>query len=150
MDHKAYKTELKPNNRQKTLFAKHAGCSRFVYNWALGLLKEDWESGRKEIKPNAYTLSNLLTQKKKTEFPWMRELASATPEFALGNLETAFNGFFKNIKNKKAKVGFPRFKTKGNNDSFSVRSCITVENNRIKLPRIGWVRLKQHGYIPLG
>ena len=111
--YKAYKTELKPNNKQKTLLAKHAGCARFVYNWALGLLKEDHDSGRKEIKPNAYALQKILTQKKKTEFPWMKELSCDTPEFALVNLEDGFKGFFKNIKNKKAKAGFPRFKKKG-------------------------------------
>jgi len=150
MAYKAYKTELKPNNKQKTLFAKHAGCSRFVYNWALGLLKEDYESGRKEIKPTKFTLSKILTQKKKTDFPWMKEISSHTPEFSLGNLETAFKRFFRNIKNKKVKAGFPRFKCKGDGDSFSLRVCITVQNNKIKLPKIGWVRLKQHGYIPLG
>jgi len=68
MKYKAFKTELDPNNKQKTLLAKHAGCARYVYNWALGLLKDDYESGRKELKPNAYALSNILTQKKKNGF----------------------------------------------------------------------------------
>ena len=150
MAHKAFKTELKPNNKQKTLFTKHAGCSRFVYNWALGLLIEDYESGRKEIEPTKFTLISLLNKRKHTEFPWMREVSADTQDFTLGNLETAFKRFFKNIKNKKAKAGFPRFKKRGKRDSFSLKQSITVENNRIKLPRIGWVRLKRHDYIPLG
>ena len=144
MKYKAFKTELKPNNKQKTLFLKHAGCARVVYNWGLNLLKEDYESGRKELKPNAYALSKLLTQKKKTDFPWMKELSSETPAHALANLESAYKRFFK------TKKGFPQFKKKGKHDSFSVRSSITVYDNKIKLPKIGIVRLKESGYIPLG
>ena len=36
---KAFKTELNPNNVQKTKLAQHAGCSRFTYNWAIALIK---------------------------------------------------------------------------------------------------------------
>jgi len=141
---KAFKTELKPNNKQKTLFLKHAGCARVAYNWALGLLKEDYESGRKELKPNAYALSKLLTQKKKTDFPWMKELSSTVPGIALVNLETAYKRFFK------TKKGFPQFKKKGKQDSFTLRQSIEVFDNKIRLPKIGIVRLKETGYIPLG
>jgi len=64
--HKAYKTELKPNNIQTTKLLQHCGCARFTYNWALGLLKDDWNSGTKELYPNAMNLHKLLVSKKKT------------------------------------------------------------------------------------
>ena len=47
---RGYKTELKPNNKQKTALAKHAGVARYAYNWALGRVID------KTSKPNAIQL----------------------------------------------------------------------------------------------
>ncbi|WP_343327451.1 helix-turn-helix domain-containing protein, partial [Geitlerinema sp. PCC 9228] len=35
----AFQTELKPNNKQKTLFARHSGVARHAWNWGLSLTK---------------------------------------------------------------------------------------------------------------
>ena len=47
---KSFKTELDPNNVQKTLFLKHAGVKRFTYNWALDLLENEFNKKRLEEK----------------------------------------------------------------------------------------------------
>lgn len=144
MNYKCFKTEIDPNNEQITLLVKHAGVARFTYNWALGLLKEDWDSGRKELKPNAYFLQRYLNTKKYIEFPWMSECSKWCMQNALRNVENAYRKFF----NKQCR--FPKFKKKGRKDSFTVNEPIHITNNMIQLPKIGKIRLKEKGYIPEG
>lgn len=40
---RAYKTELDPNNAQRTLLIKHAGAARFTWNWALNRRAEEYK-----------------------------------------------------------------------------------------------------------
>lgn len=143
MIYKSYKTELNPNNKQKTLFKQYAGTARFVYNWALDLLQKDYKS-EKKIKPSAITLHKLLIIQKNNEFKWMKDISKWCPQNALRNLESAYKKFF----NKQS--AFPKFKKKGQRDSFALDAPITIKNNRIKLPKIGWIKLKEHDYIPNG
>lgn len=142
MIYKSFKTELNPNNKQKTLFKQYAGTARFAYNWALNLLKEDYES-EKKLKPSAITLHKILVSKKNNEFKWMKDISKWCPQNSLRNLESAYNRFFK----KQSK--FPKNKKKGVNDSFTIDGII-VKDNKIKLPKIGWINLKEHDYIPEG
>ena len=62
---KGYKTELDPNNKQRTLFARYAGISRFVYNWGLATWKQQYEDG---LKPSMYKLKKEFKFKKKNKF----------------------------------------------------------------------------------
>ena len=139
---RAYKTEIDPNNVQKTILRKHAGAARFAWNWALGRII------RKESKPNAITLHRELNALKPKDFPWMYEVSKCAPQEALRNLQTAFLNFFKENKKGK-KAGFPKFKSKHRNKpSFKLTGTIKIEEKRIQLPRLGWLRLKEHEYLP--
>lgn len=145
---KAYKTELKPNAGQLTLLKKSAGAARWAWNWALRKKKEAFD--KKEKIPTAIDLHKELNQLKKTEIPWMYETSKCAPQEALRNLDKAFDNFFRNCKKKKkGKKGFPRFKSKHKNqDSFRLNGSIHVFADRIQLPRIGMIRLKERDYIP--
>jgi len=139
---KAYRTELDPNNVQRTHLLKHAGCARYAYNWALNRVKE------KTSKPNAMQLHRELNAAKKTDFPWMYEVSKAAPQESLRDLQKAFKNFFRGCKEGQ-KVGFPKFKSKNRGiGSFRLTGSVHVEDRRIKLPRLGWLRLKESGYIP--
>lgn len=74
---RAYKTELKPNNKQKTLLSKNAGAARFAYNWALSIKKQAFD--KKEKIPNHVELSRELTKLKQNEFSWMYEASKCSP-----------------------------------------------------------------------
>ena len=141
--YKAYKTELDPNNKQKTLFKKNCGVARFAYNWGLATLEEDYKN-EKKLKPNAFTLISLFNKIKKEKYPCVYESSKWSPSSAFQNLESAFKKFF----NKQA--GFPKYKKKGQKDSFTVYENLTVTDIKIRIPKIGWVKLKQHDYIPQG
>lgn len=146
---RAYKTELDPNNRQRTLFKKHAGAARWAYNWGLSRRIESYKTTGKSI--SAGDLDKELNHVKKTELPWLREVSAIAVQQTLRHLDTAYDRFFANVK-AGCKPGFPRFKTKKRSiSSFSfVGVCSThVSVTYIQLPKIGKIRFKEHGYLPV-
>jgi putative transposase len=100
---KAYKVELSPNNRQRSLMARSAGCARFAYNWGLAKRIELYKSENKST--NAIEQHKDLCKIKKYKYPWMYEVTKCAPQEALRNLDTAFKNFFRRLK-KKEKPGY--------------------------------------------
>ena len=137
-----HKIELKPNNSQASYFSKACGTARFAYNWALSEWKMLYELGE---KPSEVSLRRRLNAIKKADFPWMLEVTKVAPQQAIKNLGSAFKRFFQ------GKGKYPRFKKKGVRDSFRADNgpvtkgahAALLEHKKIKLPRIGWVRLKE-------
>ncbi|WP_414621314.1 RNA-guided endonuclease InsQ/TnpB family protein [Calothrix sp. CCY 0018] len=133
------KTKLKLTSEQKILMSKHAGISRFTYNWGLAT----WEALYKEgLKPNHLVLKKFFNNNVKPVLSWIKEkgICQKVTEFAFDNLGKAFKNFF-------AKRGdYPRFKKKSFNDSFSINAGskpIPIGGTRIKLPTIGWVSIHE-------
>ena len=142
-----FKTELKVNNTQRIWLAKHAGVARHAWNWGLSLTKKilnnNQENTNNKIKfPSAIDLHKWLVALVKPECPWYYEVSKCAPQYALRHLKRAWDDCF-----KKAKAS-PRFKKKGRADSFTLDGSITVEHQRIKVPRIGW--LKTYERLPQG
>ena len=149
---RAFKTELDLNNAQRTACIRHAGAARFAYNWALARKIEAYENG--QMVPSAIDLHRELNILKKTELSWMYEVSKCAPQEALRNLDKAYADFFRRLKQKKAgkniKAGFPRFKSRKNGlGGFRLTGAIYVYEKAIKLPRLGILRLKERGYLPV-
>ena len=143
---KAYKTEIDPNNVQRTALLRHAGAARFAFNWGLAKRKREYEENGKSS--NAMELHRQLNALKKTDFPWLYEVSKAAPQEALRDLDKAYQHFFRSLENGQ-KRGFPKFKSRKKGiGSFRLTGAIHITETHIKLPRIGWLRLKEHGYIP--
>ena len=68
---------------------------------------------RKETLGNVY-LTNLMKSELKAEHEWLSEVNSQSLQSALRNLDTAYTNFFRNTK----AVGFPRFKSRKDRQSF--------------------------------
>jgi len=137
----AYKTELAPNNIQRTHLLKSAGTARFAYNWGLARWKEEYERTGKSS--NAIRLHRQLNALKRTDFPWMYEVSKCAPQEALRDLEDAFQRFFK------GQARYRRFKSKKNGvGSFTLTGAVKVGADRIQLPRLGIIRLKERNYLP--
>lgn len=133
---KAYKFRLYPNQEQKVMFAKTFGSSRAIWNMMLAdKIKYYEETGK--------TLYNTPTQYKK-DFPWLKEVDSLALANVQLNLQKAYRNFFK------FGFGFPKFKKKRHDQSYKTnnqRGSIALENGKIKLPKIGWVCVKEHRQI---
>lgn len=133
---KAFKFEIRPNGKQQRKIAQFCGCSRFVFNKALNWQKDSYKSDNK-TKFSYSKLANFLPQWKK-EFEWLKECHSQVLQQSLKDLESAYRNFFSKQSD------FPKFKKKGIKDSFRYpQGCkIEQENNRLWLPKIGWVRYR--------
>ncbi|KGA97785.1 transposase [Alkalihalobacillus alcalophilus ATCC 27647 = CGMCC 1.3604] len=133
---KAYKFRLYPSKEQETLIAKTIGCSRFVFNRFLGQWNDTYQETGKGLTYSSCSAE--LTQLKK-EFVWLKEVDSIALQSSLKNLADSFTRFFK--KQTKA----PRFKSKKNQvQSYTTKetnSNIAIVDNKIKLPKLGLVRL---------
>jgi len=156
MANKGYKTELKLNNKQRTACLQHSGTSRFAYNWGLERHNIVWCLNQLPVPtvkyPSAIDLHReLVLLKKSGKFGWMYEVSKCAPQEALRDLDVGIKNFFRRLKHGEEKVGYPKFKSRKNGmGSFTLRESIIVEDGRIRLPRIGWVRLKERGYISVG
>lgn len=127
----AYKYRIYPTEEQKDLFSRTFGCCRFVYNWALNLKITAYKE-RNETLGNVY-LTNLMKNKLKAEHEWLSEVNSQSLQSALRNLDTAYTNFFRNTK----AVGFPRFKSRKDRQSFLCpQHCrVDFKKNTITIPK---------------
>ena len=143
---RAYKTELDPNNKQRTQLVRYCGVSRFVYNWALADRKAQYEQG---VSVSMYEQKKRFNALKDEQFPWVREVAYVVEESAFANCDLAYKNFFRRVKSGVEKLGFPNFKSKKYGlGSFTLRGSVHVQSNTVQLPRLGIIRLKEDNYFP--
>ena len=145
---KSFKTEINPTEEQKVRIRKTIGTCRFIYNFYLAHNKELYESGKKFMSSNQFRVwLNNEYLPSHPEYSWIKEAYSKSVTQAVNNGQTAFENFFKH------KSAFPKFKKKGRSDvkMYFVRNnpkdCL-CDRHRIKIPSLGWVRIKEKGYIP--
>ena len=145
---KSFKTEINPTEEQKVRIRKTIGTCRFIYNFYLAHNKELHESGKKFMSSSRFRVwLNNEYLPNHPEYSWIKEAYSKSVTQAVNDGQTAFTRFFNH------KSAFPNFKKKGRSDvkMYFVRNnpkdCL-CERHRIKIPSLGWVRIKEKGYIP--
>ena len=132
-----FKTQLKLNNQQRTVLARHAGVARHAWNWGLGLTKSILDHNQlhpeEKIKfPSGIDLHKWLVALVKSEHPWYYEVSKSAPQNALRYLRVAWDRCFKKTS------GAPQFKKKGRHDSFELDGAIHIKGlNKIQVPKIG-------------
>ena len=138
---KSFKFRIYPNKEQEILIAKHFGACRFVFNHYLNKRKETYLEDKKSL--NYYDNANDLTQFKKDEnFNWLKEINSQSLQSSLRNLDTAYGKFFR----KQTK--FPRFKSKYDRQSFKIPQFVSIENNKLIIPKFkGGIKINLHREI---
>jgi len=135
---KTFSYRLKPSKNQSSLLAQFAGSARYIYNFGLALIKEALDNEQKV--PQYVDIANMLPKlKEDPETEWLKKVHSQVLQQSLKNLENAFKHFFRRLRNKE-RPGFPRFKKKGDNDSFRYPQGTKCENSKVFLPKIGWVK----------
>ncbi|MGU8719668.1 RNA-guided endonuclease InsQ/TnpB family protein [Clostridium perfringens] len=146
---RAYKIEINPTNEQKSKIHQTIGVSRFIYNFYIARNKEIYEREGKFVSGMDFSkwLNNEYIPNNQ-EMKWIKEVSSKATKQAIMNGDKAFRDFFKKAK------GFPKFKKKKNQDVKAYfpknnKTDWTIERHRVKIPTLGWVRLKEFGYIPI-
>ncbi|MCM1277032.1 MAG: transposase [Lachnospiraceae bacterium] len=149
---KSYKTEINPTLEQKQLINRTIGTCRYVYNFYLSHNKDVYKSEKRFVSGMDFSkwLNNIFIPNN-PNFQWIKEVSSKSIKQSIMNAECAFKNFFK------GKSRFPNFKKKSKSDvkmyfvngNFNQKhSLVEVERHRIKIPTLGWVRLKEKDYIP--
>ena len=145
---KSFKTEINPSEEQKVKIRKTIGTCRFIYNFYLAHNKELHENGKKFMSSNKFRVwLNNEYLPNHPEYSWIKEAYSKAVTQAVNNGQTAFTRFFNH------KSAFPRFKKKGKSNvkmyfvKNNPKDC-RCERHRINIPSLGWVRIKEKGYIP--
>ena len=146
---RAYKIEINPTDEQKSKIHRTIGVSRFIYNFYIARNKEIYEKEGKFVSGMDFSkwLNNEYIPNNQ-DMKWIKEVSSKATKQAIMNGDKAFRDFFKKAK------GFPRFKKKKNQDVKAYfpknnKTDWTLERHRVKIPTLGWVRLKEFGYIPI-
>ena len=145
---KSFKTEINPTVEQKIKIRKTIGTCRFIYNFYLAHNKKLHEDGEKFMSSSKFRIwlnNEYLPQH--PEHLWIKEAYSKAVTQSVNNGQTAFTRFFNH------ESAFPNFKKKGKSDvkmyfvKNNPQDCC-CERHRIKIPSLGWVRIKEKGYIP--
>lgn len=146
---KSYKTEINPTVEQKQIIHKTIGVCRYIYNFYLAHNKEIYETEKRFVSGTDFSkwLNNEYIPNNK-DYRWIKEVSSKSVKQSIMNGEKSFKRFFKGQSH------FPKFKkkNKSNVKMYFVKTDSTViiscERHRIKIPTLGWVKLKEKGYIP--
>lgn len=138
---KAFRTELDPNNAQRTLFEQYAYVAMAVYNLAIREWQRQYEAGE---KPNAYKLKREFNALKHHKFPYAVAAPYAVTEATFSDVDAAYKHFFRRVKQGDT-PGYP--KEKRYISGFAIRGY-RVESDRVRMTGAEWVRLKEHGYLP--
>lgn len=145
---KSFKTEINPTKEQIAKINKTIGTCRYVYNFYLAHNKELYDKGQKFLTGKGFSVwLNNEYLPNNPEYMWIKEVSSKSVKKSIEDGCIAFTRFFK------GQSKFPRFKKKGKSDvkmyfvKNNSKDCF-CERHRIKIPTLGWVRLKEKGYIP--
>ena len=145
---KGYKYRLYPTQEQEIQLAKTFGSCRFVYNQLLANRIELYKEEQKSI--NKTDCNNYCNRVLKKEYLWLKEVDKFALTNSIYNLDTAYQDFFRRVKQGNEKAGFPHFKSK-HDHYYSYKTNFTnnnikidFENNRVQLPKLKWVSCNLH------
>ena len=150
---KAHRIALCPNDRQASLLAEHAGWARVASNWSIDRFAEAWFTGEGEDNEwlSDMDLRKQFNAVKRDLFPWSKPLSQNVAKNAIihtGKGLDAWGAYRKALKKGKRprRVGFPRYRKRGKHMAFTPtngRNTIRVDGNRVRIPAIGWVRMRE-------
>ena len=145
---KSFKTEINPTAEQKVKINKTIGTCRYVYNFYLSHNKSLYDKGEKFMTGKSFSvwLNNEYIPNNPDKV-WIKGAYSKAVKKSIENGYTAFTRFFKH------QSAFPKYKKKSKSDvkmyfvKNNPKDC-RCERHRVNIPSLGWVRLKEKGYIP--
>ena len=145
---KSFKTEINPTEEQKVKIRKTIGTCRYIYNFYLAHNKELHDNGEKFMSGKSFSVwLNKEYLPKNPDKLWIKEVSSKSVKRSIENGCVAFTRFFKH------QSAFPNFKKKGKSDvkmyfvKNNPKDC-RCERHRMNIPSLGWVRIKEKGYVP--
>jgi putative transposase len=142
---KTFQMRLFPSKRQEKLLHQTLGECQWLYNKLLEDRKRLYQENQQSL--TLYDQHSQTTQYKK-ERPSLKQVHSQVLQNVAVRIDLAFKAFFRRVKDKSGKAGFPRFKAHFRYDSFTYpQSGFSLEGHHLKLSKIGNVHIKLHRQI---
>jgi putative transposase len=145
-----YRYRLLPHKSQHRALERLLLAQRELYNAAL---EERIDCYRKTGKTRTYIDQCKGLTEWRCEFPDWRELPANLQRWTLKRLDEAFQGFFRRLKARRGKAGFPRFRGKGRWEAFGFAefSGIRFDGKRLRFAGMpGGLKVHLHRELPKG
>jgi putative transposase len=148
----AIKIRLYPTKEQERLMNQTSGNVRYAWNWAIAYLEEAYKSSEK-VDPIA--ARKIFTQhKKEIGFEWLNKVSGDGTNEVFNDLKKAYDKFYTNLKKGLPvnEAGKPKFKKKSNSKKSFYQDArkTKVMDKKVWLVKIGWVKIKDEGRLPVG
>lgn len=138
---KAFKYCLEPTTEQEQNLNQFLGARRWVWNHFLAIQKNRLENNLPLLTKKV--MINMLPALKKTEeFNWLSQMQSQILQQVIMDLDKAIWDCLK-PKSKESKKQLPRFKKKNINESFRIPVGTKIDNRRVFISKIGYVKFKK-------
>jgi len=134
---KAHKIRMHPTPEQAVYFAKAAGTSRFVWNWALAEWNRHYAAGE---KPTVFKLKKQFNEIRREQFPWTWEVTKNASDQPFLDLGKAFTAFFEGRARR------PKFKSKKRSKPgfYLANDQFELGDHLIWIPKLGWVNMAEN------
>ena len=138
---------LKPTDKQMNLINQTFGCVRKMWNTLLFERKSIYELFGKY--PELHNSHKYVNPKHiKEYFPYMYDVDSQSLTTAWLNLKNAYSNFFNQSHQE------PRYKSRHNDiqsyTTHAINNNIRLEGSYLKLPKLGFVKIRLHRPLPKG
>ena len=138
---RAFKFRLNPNRGQYEKFGQFAGARRWIYNWGLELRQKTYSETKKTL--SCFEQNNqLVFLKEQPMTKWLDTVHSQVLQQALKDLDQAYQHFFRRVKQGET-PGHPKFRKRGVRDTFRYPQGVKVQESKVYLPKIGWVKFRK-------
>jgi putative transposase len=141
--YKTYKYRLYPTKNQIEKLDWTLETCRILYNSCLVDRNRHYEETKTFL--SRIDQQKILVQDKKN-IEYLKNIHSQVLQDVLFRVEKAYVNFFRRVKEKKGKAGFPRFKNQDRYDSitYSQSGFEIDKDGKLKLSKIGHIKIKLH------
>ena len=142
---KTYKYRLYPTRKQTKELEWTLETCRILYNSCLVDKNRHYEQTGKGL--SRIDQQKILVSDKKN-ITYLTGIHSQVLQDVLFRVDKAYKAFFRRLKDKNGKAGYPRFKAEGRYDSVTyTQSGFSTSDGKLKLSKIGHIKLKLHRNI---
>ena len=140
---RGYRIKIFPKEEQKKMIHKSFGCTRFIYNWCIDRISENYNKTKKTLS-SIELQKEIVILKKQIEYSWLNEVSANMLKQVTIDCSNAYKRWFKLIKQNNNIKGKPRYKSRKSKQNCPTRTDRMTFNGRyVHLEKIGNVKLSK-------
>lgn len=140
---RGYRIKIFPKEEQKKMIHKSFGCTRFIYNWCIDRISENYNKTKKTLS-SIELQKEIVILKKQIEYSWLNEVSANMLKQVTIDCSNAYKRWFKLIKQNNNIKGKPRYKSRKSKQNCPTRTDRMTFNGRyVHLEKIGVVKLSK-------